>query len=291
MARASLEIKKSIVEKIVLLFQKYHTFAIGNLYGMKAKHIQSIRKNFRGLIEVYVAKNTLIKKAMERVPKFNGYREEISKYLSGQNILIFSNMNPFSLYLLLEKNKIASEAAPGDIATEDIIVPAGNTGLQPGPILSKFGAAKIPTKIQEGSIWIVKDTLVAKKGDVISADLADILKKLGLKPIMVSLKLKMAFDETVIPGEVLAIDLDKYKSEIKSATEYAINLAFNIAYPTKETVPLLISKAYMEARTLAIVSALPIPEILKDSVTIAILRGRRLFEEITKKYPEVVQEK
>ncbi|MEM1738768.1 MAG: 50S ribosomal protein L10, partial [Candidatus Methanomethylicaceae archaeon] len=208
MARASLEVKKSIVEKLVTLFQNYSIFAIGNLHGMKAKHIQSIRKNFRGLFEVYVAKNTLIKKALEKIPKFNEHIEEISKYLTGQNILIFSNTNPFSLYLLLEKNKIPSEASPGDIATEDIIVPAGNTGLQPGPILSKFSAAKIPTKIQEGSVWIVKDTIVAKKGDVISADLADILKKLGLKPIMVGLKLKMAFDGTVIPGEVLAIDLE-----------------------------------------------------------------------------------
>lgn len=291
MTRASLEIKKSIVEKIVSLFQKYRSFAIGDLYGMKAKHIQSIRKNFRGLIELYVAKNTLIKKAVEKIPKFNKHKEEISKYLFGQNILIFSNMNPFSLYLLLERNKIASEASPGDIATEDIIVPAGNTGLQPGPILSKFSALKIPTKVQEGSIWITKDTLVAKKGDIISADLADILKKLGLKPIMVGLKLKMAFDEIIIPGEVLVIDLEKYKSEIKSAMERAINLAFNIAYPTKETIPLLISKAYMEARALAITSVFPIPEMLKDSITIAISRGRRLFEEITKKHPEIFKEK
>ncbi|MDH5806449.1 MAG: 50S ribosomal protein L10 [Candidatus Verstraetearchaeota archaeon] len=291
MARASLEVKKSIVEKLVTLFQNYSIFAIGNLHGMKAKHIQSIRKNFRGLFEVYVAKNTLIKKALEKIPKFNEHIEEISKYLTGQNILIFSNTNPFSLYLLLEKNKIPSEASPGDIATEDIIVPAGNTGLQPGPILSKFSAAKIPTKIQEGSVWIVKDTIVAKKGDVISADLADILKKLGLKPIMVGLKLKMAFDGTVIPGEVLAIDLEKYKSEIKTAVEYAINLAFNIAYPTKEVLPLLISKAYMEAKAIATISALPIPDILKDSILIAIMQGKRLFEEINKKHPEILGEK
>lgn len=290
MARVSLEVKKSIVEKLVTLFQKYSTFAIGNLHGMKAKHIQSIRKNFKGVFEIYVAKNTLIKKALERLPKFNEYIEEISRYLTGQNILIFSNMNPFSLYLLLEKNKISSEASPGDVATEDIIVPAGNTGLQPGPILSKFGAAKIPTKIQEGSVWIVKDTVVAKKGDVITADIADILKKLGLKPIMVGLKLKMAFDGTVIPGEVLAIDLEKYKSEIKTAVEHAVNLAFNIAYPTKETLPLLISKAYMEAKALAVFSAFPTPDTLKDSILIAIVRGKRLFEEINKKHPEIFGE-
>lgn len=291
MVRASLEVKKSIVEKLITLFQKYSTFAIGNLYGMKAKHIQSIRKNFKGTLELYVAKNTLIKKALERLPKFEKYREEISKYLTGQNILIFTNLNPFSLYLLLEKNKIASEASPGDVATEDIVVPAGNTGLQPGPILSKFSAAKIPTKIQEGSVWIVKDTVVAKKGEVISADLADILKKLGLKPIMVGLKLKMAFDGTVIPGEVLAIDLEKYKSELKTAVEYALNLAFNIAYPTRETLPLLISKAYMEARAIAVASALPVPDVLKDSISIAIARGKRLFEEINKRHPEIFGEK
>jgi len=286
--RASLERKKKIVEKLVSLFQSYSTFAIADLYKLKAKHLQIIRKNYRGKLEIIVAKNTLIRKALERIPKFSKHINEISKYLKGQNLLIFTNLDPFSLFLMLEKNKVPSEASPNDVATDDIIVPAGNTGLQPGPILSKFGALKIPTRIQDGSIWITKDVVVAKKGDVISNDLAEILKKLGLKPIMVGIKIKMAYDGDVIPGEALVIDLEKYKKEIKTAVEYAINLSVNAVIPVKETLPIILSKAYVNAKTVATKIIAPIPDVMREVLPLAVIQSKRLLDEISKKHPEIL---
>jgi len=167
------------------------------------------------------------------------------------------------------------------------VVSAGNTGLQPGPILSKFGAAKIPTKIQDGSVWIAKDTVAAKKGDAISADTADLLSKLGLKPIMVGLKLRMAYDSGVIPGDVLCINLDEYKANMKVAVEYAVNLSVNAVYPTKETTPLLIAKAYAQAKGLAVKSGMPIPEIIGEVMSLAEQRGKALAEAVSKKHPEL----
>jgi large subunit ribosomal protein L10 len=287
MMRASLEKKKKIVDKLVSLFQKYPTFLIADLYKLKAKHIQSIRKNYRGKIEIIVAKNTLVRKALERLPQFSRHIDEISKYLKGQNLLIFSNLDPFSLFLMFEKNKIPSAASPNDIATDDIIVPAGNTGLQPGPILSKFGALKIPTKIQDGSIWITKDVIVAKKGEVISTDLADILNKLGLKPIMVGIKIKMAYDGDVIPGDVLAIDIEQYKKEIITAVQYAINLSVNVVFPVKESLPIILLKAYINAKTIATKIIAPIPEVIKEVLPLAIIQSKKLSDELSKKHPEI----
>lgn len=48
--------------------------------------------------------------------------------------------------------------------------------------MSKFGKLKIPIKVQDGKIWIVRDTVVVKKGDKINEDAAEILKKLNIKP-------------------------------------------------------------------------------------------------------------
>jgi len=39
---------------------------------------------------------------------------------------------------------------------------------------------KIQTKVQGNVIYVAKDTVVAKPGDKISADLASLLQKLGL---------------------------------------------------------------------------------------------------------------
>lgn len=287
MLRKTLEKKESLVKNLESLLQKYSVFAIADLYGIKANQIQVLRKKFKDELEIRVVKNTLIKRAIQRLPDKIKNVEDVSKYLTGQNALILSNKNPFSLYLMFEKNKVPSPASPGDIAPADIVINAGNTGLQPGPILSKFGAAKIPTKIQDGSVWITKDTTVVKKGETISADIADLLNKLGLKPIMVGLKLKMAYDGVVIPGDVLAIDLEKYRSEIASAAQYAVNLSVNIAYPTTETILFIIQKAYLQAKSLAIRAAIPLPETIKEVLSLAETQSKVLADAISKKHPEL----
>lgn len=285
MPRKTFEKKKLVVDKLESLLKKYSVFAIADLRALKASQIQVLRKKFKDELEICVAKNTLIKRALQNL-KFQNI-EEIARHLTGQNALVFSNKNPFSLYLMFEKNKVPSSASPGDIAPDDIVVSAGNTGLQPGPILSKFGAAKIPTKIQDGSVWIAKDTVVVKKGEVISADIADLLNKLGLKPIMVGLRLKMAYDGVIIPGDLLAIDLDKYRADISTAVQYAVNLSVNTAYPTKETIPFLIAKAYNNAKTLAVRAGLPLPETIREVLSLAELQSRALAEAISKKHPDL----
>jgi len=279
--------KENAVKDLEALFQKYPIFAIADLKGLKASQLQILKKKFKDDLEIHVAKNTLVKRAMEKLAKKYVRAKEITKYLSGPNAYVFSNKNPFSLYLMFEKNKVESAASPGDVAPNDIVVSAGNTGLQPGPILSKFGAAKIPTKIQDGSVWIAKDTVAVKKGDAISADTADLLSKLGLKPIMVGLKLRMAYDSGVIPGDVLCINLDEYKANMKVAVQYAVNLSVNAVYLTKETAPLLIAKAYAQAKGLAVKSGMPIPEIIGEVMSLAEQRGKALAEAVSKKHPEL----
>jgi large subunit ribosomal protein L10 len=279
--------KASAVKDLEALFQKYPIFSIADLKGLKASQLQVLKKKFKGDLEIHVAKNRLVKRAIENLAKKYVKADEIKKYLSGPNAFVFSNKNPFSLYLMFEKNKVESAASPGDIAPNDIVISAGNTGLQPGPILSKFGAAKIPTKIQDGSVWIAKDMIAVKKGDAISADMADLLGKLGLKPIMVGLKLRMAYDSGVIPGDVLCINLDEYKANMKVAVQYAVNLSVNAVYTTKETAPLLIAKAYAQARSLAVKSGMPVPEVIGEVLSMAEQHGKVLAETISKKHPEL----
>jgi len=47
-------------------------------------------------------------------------------------------------------------------------ITSGNTRITPGPVLSEFKTANVPTKLDQGTIWVNKDTLVAKPSDVIS---------------------------------------------------------------------------------------------------------------------------
>jgi len=279
--------KQESVKHLESLFEKYPIFAIADLKGLKASQLQILKKKFKNEIEIHIAKNTLTKIAISNLSDKYKDQESIKKYLAGPNAFIFSKKNPFYMYLMFEKNKVASAASPGDIAPNDLTVTAGNTGMQPGPILSKFGAAKIQTKMQDGTVWIAKDTVVAKKGDAISADLADLLGKLGLKPILVGIKLKMGYDESVIPGDVLAINLDEYKANVAVAVHEAFNLSINAVYPTKETAPVLIAKAYVEAKSVAVKSGSPIPEVMGEVLALAEQRGKAVAKVVKEKHPEI----
>ena len=112
----------------------------------------------------------------------------------GSKVLIFTQLNPFELILFLNKNKVRVPAKGGDMATGEIMIPAGNTGLQPGPVISEFNEAKVQTRIEGGSIFIAKDTIVARKGDIISTKTASLLSKLGMKPMEAGLALSYAYD-------------------------------------------------------------------------------------------------
>lgn len=277
--------KQERVQRIRQLFEKYPIFAIADLKGMKANQLQLLKKKFKDDLEIHVSKNTLVARALKEM----GFRdlEAVEKYLSGPNAFVFSKKNPFQMYFMFEKNKVESAASPGETAPNDIVVTAGNTGLQPGPILSKFGAAKIPTKIQDGTVWIAKDTTVVEKGKVISADVADLLSKLGLKPILVGLRIRMAYDGIVIPGESLAVNLDEYRSMITDAVRSAFNLSVNAAYPTADTISLIVAKAYAEAKSVAIEAGIPIPDIMNELIAVAASRGKALAAEVSKKHPEL----
>ncbi len=141
-------------------------------------------------VHMKVIKNTLMKLAIEN----NEGKPELKKlveHLQGSNVFLFTNLNPFKLALLLEKGKVKTTAKAGDMAAFDVIVPAGNTGQPPGPIISQLNAVGLPTKIESGSVWISKDTLVVRKGEVISEKLASVLSKLGIKPVEAGLSRKL----------------------------------------------------------------------------------------------------
>jgi large subunit ribosomal protein L10 len=162
-------------------------------------------------------------------------------------------MNPYELILFLNKNKVRVPAKGGDNASSDIIVPAGNTGLQPGPVISEFNEAKVPTRIEAGSIFVAKDTVVVRRGDQISAKTASLLSKLGMKPMEAGLALSYAYDNgSVLGPNELAFDLDQMKADFSSAARLAFGVAVesNIMFP--ETAPLIIRKAYRQALAVSV---------------------------------------
>ncbi len=251
--------KVETVERVAMLSKKYPVLAVTNLSKVRATQLMAVRKALRGKAEVLVVKNNLASRGLKKAGIKNA--DQLLSHLTGQNALIFSTYDPFKLFLTLDKSKVFLPARAGDVAPEDIMVPAGNTSLPAGPVLSEFREAGIQTKIESGSIWVNKDSVAVKKGAVITPKLASLLSKLNIKPIKAGVTIALAYENGLIyAGELVAIDLEKYRQSLLEAFSSSRGLAIVIGYVTKETAPEIIAKAYREAMSLAVEAGIMTPE-------------------------------
>jgi large subunit ribosomal protein L10 len=233
------------------LVKQYDVIALSKITKVRATQLMMIRKKFRDDIKILIINNKVAQRALEKVNDVAGLAK-LSKVLEGQCALMFTNMSPFKLNLLLSQNKVFLPAKGGDIATKDIIITSGNTGITPGPVLSEFKEANVPTKIEQGNIWVTRDTVAAKSGAVISQKLASLLSKLNIKPVEAGIAINCAITEGLFFDEKdLKIDLMEYSNELKASFLSAIAVSLKAAYPTSETSSLLVSEAQTNANILA----------------------------------------
>lgn len=243
--------KRLMYDELQRIPAEYNVIALSKMSKVRAAQLMMIRKKFRNDIKIKIVKNKVAIRAFEKVKGVAGI-ENLSKQLEDQCALIFTNINPFKLNLIFAQNKVFLPAKGGDIATKEIFVPSGNTGITPGPVLSEFKTANVPTKIDQGTIWVSKDTLVAKPGDVISTPLASLLSKLNVKPIEAGISVNFAIAEGLqFKEQDLKLDLEGYKEELARSFAQALALATEAGYMTPETVTPLLVKAHQEAMSLA----------------------------------------
>lgn len=261
------EFKKATVESLVQLIMGHRVVAIADLHKVTAHLLQIIRKKVQGEAILLTTKNTLAKRAMELSAKRRKNIEALFPHLEGSNLLIFTNLNPFKLSSLVRKTRMKAPVKAGDVAPIDIVVPAGNTGLPAGPLISEFSEVGLQTKIEVGSIVIKSDTVVAKKGEVISPKVASVLFKLGIKPVEVGISPKVAYDDgLIIPREILEIDAESVKPQVEEAAVRSLKLAMGISWPTLQTIRALLMEAGVRSFLLSLQTAFPSPETLKELI-------------------------
>ena len=243
--------KRIMYEELQRIPSEYNVIALSKMSKVRAAQLMMIRKKFRNDINIKIVKNKVAIRAFEKVKDVAGI-ENLRDQLEGQCALIFTNINPFKLNLIFAQNKVFLAAKGGDIATKEIFVPSGNTGITPGPVLSEFKTANVATKIDQGTIWVTKDTLVAKPGDVISMPLASLLSKLNVKPVEAGISVNFAIAEGLqFKEQDLRLNLDEYKEELARSFAQALALATEAGYMTPETVTPLLVKAHQQAISLA----------------------------------------
>jgi large subunit ribosomal protein L10 len=274
LAQVSLE-KMSRVEETADLLRKYDVLVAADLNKVGSDMLQNMRRQLRADMSVKCVKNTLMRFSLAKADKMGG--EEFMDSIPGQNLFLFTNGNPFKLAMRLDRSKVKVFAKSGDIALNDVVIPSGNTGLSPGPIISNFGALGVRTRIEAGNIWVINDSTVAKTGEEISEELADLLQRMGMRVAEMGLSIKAVYENgVIIPGSELLVDLGSYAEQLSQALNDAFQVAIKASYVTRETLPTLLSIAYQDAWKVALESCYVTGETVKELVAKASAQARSL---------------
>jgi len=280
-----LEEKTGEVEEIKELLAGYKSIGVASLQKVRAAQLQEFKKNLADKVYMRVLKNTLTKIAIENMGETE--LKKLEQYLEGSNIFLFTNLNPFKLALLLERGKVKTTAKSGDIAAFDVVIPSGNTGQPPGPIISQLNAVGLPTRIESGSVFVSKDTLVVRKGEAISERLAAVLSKLGIKAVEAGLSMKAVFDEgLIISGDQLKLDVEGTRNSLEQSHGEAFALSLSIAYPTSENIIMLLQTAHQKAFALSLNAAVPTKETIADLIRKANMEAVSLNSAVEKAKPK-----
>jgi large subunit ribosomal protein L10 len=246
------EWKKEEVKDIKSLIDSHSVIGIVDLLNIPAKQMQEMRRSLIGKAKIKMSKKNLIDLAL----KDSNSKENIadlSPYMEGQPAIIFTDLNPFRLFKILEDSKTPAPAKAGAVANEDIIIPAGDTGFEPGPFLGELQQIGVAAKIDKKKIVVSKDQVIVKAGEVIPKNVASALARLDINPMEVGINLKVAYEnETIYASDFLSIDVDKTIEDIKSAFIGALNLSINGSIYTKKTISPIISNAFSKSMNLAL---------------------------------------
>ncbi len=243
--------KTQMYQTLQELPKKYKVMALVRMEKVRATQLLPLRKKLQGKVEIVSIKDKVAQRAIEKLD-MEGIGK-MKEMLTGQCLFMFTNMSPFELNIFLSKNKILLSARGGDIASMDVIVQPKNTGIAPGPMLTEFKENKIPTKIDQGTIWILKETTPVKKGDAISAKLAALLGKLDIKPIEAGIVLNAALSESVLfSEEQLIVDVEKIKMQLVQANQQAVSLSIEASYITEDNIIQILAKASQAVNNLSV---------------------------------------
>ncbi len=241
------EWKIKAVEEIAEMISNYPVVGIVSLHKIPSSALQKIKKELSGKAVIKVSKKSILKRALEK----KGIKD-LENFMEGQVGLIFTEMNPYKLLFYLQKKTTSAPAKPGDVAEDDIVVPAGPTEIPAGPAISTLTKVKLPAKVEGGKIAIQKDTVIAKKGDVITEDIAAALNLLKIEPMKIGLKLLGIWEAGKVYGkEQLDVTEEGIIEDLNKAYSTAIRLSIGMGFPTKETIDMLLQKAYMNAKALS----------------------------------------
>ncbi|GAA5830777.1 hypothetical protein JCM11251_001071 [Rhodosporidiobolus azoricus] len=260
--------KLAYFAKLKDLIETYPSIFVVNVDNVGSNQMHQIRQSIRGNGQILMGKNTMVRRAIRLILADHPDFERFLPLVKGNVGFVFTSGDLKDIRDLIISNKVAAPAKAGAFAPNDIYVPAGNTGMEPGKT-SFFQALNIPTKIARGTIEITSDVHLVQAGGRVDASQATLLNMLGISPFTYGMKIIQIFsDGNLFPETVLDVAeselIDRFMSGIKTIA--AISLALN--YPTLASVTHSLVNSYKNLVAIALETEVTFPAVeeLKDRI-------------------------
>ncbi|MFX1511023.1 MAG: 50S ribosomal protein L10 [Promethearchaeota archaeon] len=257
--------KEEQITQLQRLIEEHKVIGLFSLENITSTVLQQVRRSLRGHTELKIAKNSLKSRAIDEImsSKSKPGLDSLKEHINGSCGFIFSNMNPFKLQRFLHQNRRPAPARTGQISPIDVIVPEGNTNLDPGPVIGELNSVGLTTRIEKGKIKIIKSSKILKTGDVVTETHASVLARLGILPFESGLEILIAYEDgSIFEKADLSIDIENVLSKLKVASQNALSLGLEVNYLCDKTIIPLIQKSHQNTINLA----LEIDFISKDTV-------------------------
>jgi len=244
--------KLAYFAKLKDLIETYPSIFIVNVDNVGSNQMHQIRQALRGKGQILMGKNTLVRRAVRLILADHPDFERFLPHVRGNVGFVFTSGDLKEVRDIILENKVAAPAKAGAIAPNDVYVPAGNTGMEPGKT-SFFQALNIPTKIARGTIEIVSDIHLVPAGQKVDASQATLLNMLNISPFTYGMKIIQIFsDGQLFPESVLNVSEDELLEKFMSGVKTIASISLAINYPTLASVTHSLVNSYKNLLAIAL---------------------------------------
>jgi len=253
--------KEAYDTKLCSLLDEYDRAFVVHADNVGSKQFMDIRRGLREHSAVLMGKNTLMKRCIriycERTG--NDTYAALLPSLVGNVGLVFTKGDLSEVRSQIAKFVVGAPARVGLVAPNDVVVPAGNTGLDPSQT-NFFQALNIPTKINKGTVEIVSDVALIKTGDKVGGSEATLLAKLGIKPFSYGLVVQQVYDQgSLYSPAVLDITDDDLMGLAQEGIKRVAAASLALNYPTLASIPHSVINGYKNVLAVAVATDYTFP--------------------------------
>jgi len=258
--------------KLEKLLGEYKNVLIVGVDNVGSLQMQKVRIALRGKAVMMMGKNTLMRMIIREKLAANPKLEALLPFVRGNMGLIFTNDDLAKVRTIVTEYKVPAGAKAGTLAPTDVFVPPGATGLDPGQT-AFFQALNIATKIVKGSIEIVNQVHLIKKGDKITSSAVALLAKLDIKPFFYGIVALSVYENgSVYPAEVLDITQADLLAKFMNGVDKLRALSLAAKWPSELTLSFQIASGFRKLLALSLATNYTFKEseaFLKSAATAA----------------------